>query len=166
MQALDIANTFIEMHAKDGFITNMKLNKLVYFAYATALRDGVILFDDVIEAWKFGAVVPAVYKEFAEYGARPIPRPSYAAGDCPHLFVERVWQQYGFLTAIDIMQFCHRQQGAWIKAYAREDKIITNNDICSSSDGIEIPSKKNTFSEAIEKSVNQYEDVLKRLATS
>ena len=65
MKALDIANAFIVSHADDGFITNMKLNKLVYFAYATALRDGVTLFDDEIEAWQYGAVIPEVYSAFS-----------------------------------------------------------------------------------------------------
>lgn len=40
MKVLDIANAIIKIHMRDSYLTNMKLNKLVYFAYANALQAG------------------------------------------------------------------------------------------------------------------------------
>lgn len=34
--AVDLANAIVDRYGGSGFVTNMKLNKLVYFAYAFA----------------------------------------------------------------------------------------------------------------------------------
>ena len=38
--AIDLANAFVDGYAKSDYLTNMKLNKLVYFAYARYLKKG------------------------------------------------------------------------------------------------------------------------------
>jgi uncharacterized phage-associated protein len=58
-------------------MTNMKLNKLLYYAQGTHLaRTGHPLFRDQIEAWPHGPVVPSVYQRYKEFGAGPIPSAS------------------------------------------------------------------------------------------
>ncbi|BDR52193.1 hypothetical protein KIM372_01000 [Bombiscardovia nodaiensis] len=61
VRAIDVADFFViaaqEDHA-DG-MTNMKVNKLLYFAQAASLRkSGKPLFDDPIEAWQLGRLSP------------------------------------------------------------------------------------------------------------
>ena len=165
MRALDIANAFIVSHADDGFITNMKLNKLVYFAYATALRDGVTLFDDEIEAWQYGAVIPEVYSAFSRYRSQKIDTPTYMPPKDAFKYIQRIWSAYGSLTAIDIMKFSHRDGGAWIKVYGHS-KAITDSDILASSDGVDMPDIAHSLSAAMSRSVKRYANVLERLATS
>ncbi len=68
----DIANCFLfldDLHDGDG-ITNMKLQKLVYYAqgFFVALNQGKPLFNDSLEAWAHGPVVPLLYHEFKKYG--------------------------------------------------------------------------------------------------
>ena len=59
-----IANYFIE----NGKYDNFTLNKLVYitkgFALAT-LDDG--LFEEEVEAWKYGPVISSLYHEFKQF---------------------------------------------------------------------------------------------------
>ncbi len=54
-------------------ITNMALNKLIFFAFEdTLLRSGVALTNAKIEAWEHGPVFREIYQEFKDYVDRPI----------------------------------------------------------------------------------------------
>ena len=54
-------------------LTNLKLQKLLYFAYGVHLSlFDERLFTDEIHAWKLGPVIPLVYKEFKDHGRNPI----------------------------------------------------------------------------------------------
>ncbi len=77
--ALDIARKLIKL-ADDQFrfggekLTNMKLQKLMYYAQGYHLAAfGEKLFDDDIESWMYGPVVPSVYDYYAKYEANPLP---------------------------------------------------------------------------------------------
>ena len=73
MNALSIANYIVNNWSDKIEITNLKLNKLVYYSYVESLRKlGRPLFDDAIEAWQYGPVEPAVYQAFSSYGRNPI----------------------------------------------------------------------------------------------
>ena len=57
MKSIQVANAFILRHGSDIDITNLVLNKLVYFAQVESLREtGKPLFEDKIEAWPYGPV--------------------------------------------------------------------------------------------------------------
>ena len=65
--AIQIANFFIEKHKQDKGcpIDHIKLQKLVYISYGwywAILQK--ILFKDKIQAWKYGPVIPEVWREF------------------------------------------------------------------------------------------------------
>lgn len=54
-------------------INNLELQKYLYFLNARFLVEtGEPLFDDDIEKWKFGPVIPNVYHEYKNFGAGPI----------------------------------------------------------------------------------------------
>lgn len=69
-----IANWILDYAEKQGqTITNMALNKLVYFAYeAILLSRGRILTKAKIEAWDHGPVFREIYNDFKKFGDRPI----------------------------------------------------------------------------------------------
>lgn len=56
-------------------ITNLKLQKLLYYAqgYYLATQDD-LLFDDEIQAWAHGPVVPNVYHTYKHFRWKPISR--------------------------------------------------------------------------------------------
>ena len=62
--ALDIARYIIKYCKDNGYsISNLKLQKLLYFVQAQFLvtYNGRPAFEEKIEAWDFGPVVPEVY---------------------------------------------------------------------------------------------------------
>ena len=57
-------------------ISNLQLQKMLFLIqcdYCSA-TNGDFLFDDDFEAWKYGPVVPSVYREFSIWGGLPITR--------------------------------------------------------------------------------------------
>lgn len=72
--AIAIANYFIQNALEKGVgLTNLRLQKTLWFAHATFYHDkGRRLFDDPVVAWPLGPVVPSVYYLARPYGARPI----------------------------------------------------------------------------------------------
>lgn len=67
---LDIAKYIIFYCRRRGYlITNLKLQKLLYFIQAEFLVSiGAPCFNEEIEAWDFGPVVPEVYHEYKSFG--------------------------------------------------------------------------------------------------
>lgn len=60
---------------KDYFISNLKLQKLLYFVQAVYVNElNRKCFDEAIEAWNFGPVAPKAYREFKMYGCNSIPK--------------------------------------------------------------------------------------------
>lgn len=73
--AIDIAKFIICLAQDNGdLITNLKLQKLLYYAQAWYLVNfnNQKLFQDDIQAWQYGPVVPSVYSEFSKFGRNPI----------------------------------------------------------------------------------------------
>jgi uncharacterized phage-associated protein len=73
--AKDVAELFLSWANRDGdLITNLKMQKLLYYAHAWYLVNfnGKPLFDDIIEAWNLGPVVPNIYQLFKRSASKPI----------------------------------------------------------------------------------------------
>jgi len=69
-----VANFFIYLANETGsFVSNLKLQKLVYYAQAwyLALYDDS-LFPEDFQAWVHGPVIPALYAKYKSYQWRPI----------------------------------------------------------------------------------------------
>lgn len=72
---LDIARYIINYCNEHGYgVSNLKLQKILYFVQAAFLVNiNKKCFNESIEAWDFGPVVPEVYHEFKFYGNNNIP---------------------------------------------------------------------------------------------
>ncbi|AXU28781.1 TPA: DUF4065 domain-containing protein [Clostridioides difficile] len=73
--AMDIAKYVLwYCEKKNNFaISNLKLQKILYYIQGRYVaRYGEPLFDDIIEAWDYGPVVPEVYFSYNDYGNRAI----------------------------------------------------------------------------------------------
>ena len=73
--AIEVAKYIIRtVNQNDGCISNLKLQKLLYFVQAQFLVfKGECCFADPITAWDFGPVVIPVYREYAVFGSASIP---------------------------------------------------------------------------------------------
>lgn len=74
-KVLDICRFIINYSNKNGYgVSNLKLQKLLYFIQVKFLLEiDKPCFDENIEAWVYGPVVPEAYHEFKEYGGMNIP---------------------------------------------------------------------------------------------
>ncbi len=71
----DVAKLFLSLSTRnEDAISNLKLQKLVYYAqgFHLALFNGQPLFNEKIEAWTHGPVVPELYHEYKKFGKGPI----------------------------------------------------------------------------------------------
>lgn len=73
----EVGNYFLSLSEEDNIpISNLKLQKLVYIAYGFyASLENEKLFDERIEAWQHGPVIPSLYHEAKHYGSRAIISP-------------------------------------------------------------------------------------------
>jgi uncharacterized phage-associated protein len=113
--ASDIANFFIASFQEKGKgISNLKLQKLLYYAQAwhLALYDAP-LFDDKIEAWVHGPVVPLVFREYKRYAWRPIKENVQVDITTDVRFhLTEVIRVYGEFDAATLERMTHRE-GPW-----------------------------------------------------
>jgi len=134
-------------------LTNLKLQKLLYFAYGVHLSlFDKKLFDDEIQAWKLGPVIPSVYNEFKDHGKNPLGanvRATILKDDYsgePNIPVIDEWNDedkakslliacaaYGKKKAWDLVDILHSDRSAWKKHYSEEKRgaVIPDEDIKS-----------------------------------
>jgi uncharacterized phage-associated protein len=125
--ALQIAKYFIkksELETKK--VTNLKLQKILYYAQGWYLANfSKPLFKEKIEAWKYGPVVPIVYRQFKEYGGLPIAT-TIKDQDINDIdtktkkFLDEIWQVYGKLTGAELVFLTHKE-GSWLEARGEND---------------------------------------------
>jgi uncharacterized phage-associated protein len=119
--ALDIAAWFlneIDREAGDS-ITNLKLQKLVYYAQAWSLALlNRPLFGDAVEAWAHGPVVESVYQEYKGFGFGTLPRsrrkPRFAPQET--VVLEDVLAVYGEHSAKFLENLTHQEE-PWRQAW-------------------------------------------------
>lgn len=140
MKALDVANYIIAGYGNKTELTNLRLNKLVYFAQAVSLKQhGIPLFSDEIQAWDCGPVEPTVYRAFQQYGKNVIRHPegSYETSTQLREVIQQVMRTYGALTSFDLERILRREGSAWNSIYApNTHNVMTHDLIRSSCDGI------------------------------
>ena len=71
--AMQIAKYTINKCTTEGHpISNLQLQKILYYIQRELLQSGIDGFEDEIQAWQFGPVVPEVYRQYCGFGAIPI----------------------------------------------------------------------------------------------
>ncbi len=106
-------------------MTQKKLQKLVYYAYAwfLVLRNESIdelehrLFDQKAEAWVHGPVYPCLWHKYKEYGWQEINKTEieFSINDDIEEFLEAVWKAYGEFNGDELETLTH-QEIPWINA--------------------------------------------------
>lgn len=102
-------------HENADFITNLKLQKLLYYAQALSLKyTGKTLFNESIYAWEYGPVVNEVYQEYKDFGRQPIQTDEKApdfSGDV-RVILEDTYEEYGQFSAWKLVEMTHNDP-AW-----------------------------------------------------
>lgn len=113
---LDIANKLIAQAAfcdAGELMTNMKLQKMLYYEQGYHLAAfGTPLFEEEIEAWMYGPVVPSVYNHFSNFGSNGIPANkednTRLTKSEEELFFQ-VFEAYNEFSAIGLMNKTHNE---------------------------------------------------------
>lgn len=144
--AMEIANYIIKKHISiNKPITNMKLQKLLYFAWIKYFKEcGEHLFEDPIFAWRYGPVVREVYREYGVYGGVPISSPrgpedmkeiDKSTAKC----LDELIEKYKDTSASKLVKRTHKPGHPWQKVYqeGNNDVVIDFKDleaVCNDED--------------------------------
>jgi uncharacterized phage-associated protein len=113
---IDIANRIIEHISTEGYgdvVTNMKLQKLLYYHQGYHLGYfGTPLFEDKIEAWMYGPVVPTAYNHYKSFGGNPLDYDENVIelSDKEEMLFKEVMRVYGDYSAIGLMNLTHKEK--------------------------------------------------------
>lgn len=115
----DVAKYFIHLADEtDDGISNLKLQKLVYYAqgFYLALNNGKPLFEENIEAWAHGPVVPEIYHEYKKYGreAIDIEEKDVALTPAEKEHLDEVFEVFGQFSAWKLRNMTH-EETPWIE---------------------------------------------------
>jgi uncharacterized phage-associated protein len=123
IDCLNVARYFIVRAYEDGIeaeMTNMKVQKLLYYAQSLyfALYDKP-LFDEEIQAWRYGPVCPPAYRFYSDFEANQLPIPSKDSlleiPDEKREFLEEIWGYFGGYHAYRLSGMTHLEF-PWQKA--------------------------------------------------
>lgn len=98
-------------------MSNLKLQKLLYYVqgFHLAIYDSP-LFDEPIQAWKHGPVVPSVYEEYRVCGRDAIPCPEGVLDEIESALtaeqldlISDVYQEYGQYEASALRRMTHNE---------------------------------------------------------
>jgi uncharacterized phage-associated protein len=122
--------------AKSFDISNLKLNKVLYFVHGMHLANtatGIVR--NHFEAWEHGPVVRVVYHQFKEFGEDPITNAAehlnYATGKVEPIsfrdiqaetreFILQVAEHYVHFPAWKLREMTHEPGGPWQQVFASE----------------------------------------------
>jgi uncharacterized phage-associated protein len=135
--ALEVARFFIFLKENDPRsleLSNLKLQKLLYYSqgYYLAMY-GEPMFDDPIEAWKYGPVVPKVYFKYKSFGNLDIKDEDaekyefFSLDSKKQSVIAYVWKTLGEMTAGSLVDKTHSETpwlNTWLNSY---NKVIPND---------------------------------------
>jgi uncharacterized phage-associated protein len=132
-----IANYFLDCAGRSGKkLDPMQVQKLVYFAHGWHLAAcETPLIDEMVEAWRYGPVIPSLYHEFKRFGKNPITKKAShlrvidegrwefvfiepSIGDehetaTTRRFLDLIWNVYGKLSGIQLSNLTHQPGSPW-----------------------------------------------------
>lgn len=131
--AIDIAKKIIcKTDVEHGdTLSNLKLQKLLYYmqGFHLAFFDEPF-FNESIEAWTYGPVVPVVFQEFKKYKKHSINPDNYhddlVLTDDEQQMFDMVYSEYNRYSAVALMNMTHTE-GPW-KNHGIGD-VITNEEL-------------------------------------
>jgi len=125
MKALELSQYIIAKFDESGdFISNKKLQKILYYIEAWSLVHLNSIIDEDFEAWVHGPVIPEVYHEYKKYGYNPINTDkNYNATDFITDFkivninysehfhlIDGVLDEYGVLSSLELELLSHSEE--------------------------------------------------------
>lgn len=122
-KAVDIAD-YIVSHCIDTIpISNLQLNKILYFVQRNFLQNFDSengLFEEDFQAWQLGPVLPEVYYKYCAFGGMHILLKPQNLVEIPYPIKQKInfiVDQYSGKNPWDLVNETHKPEGAWAKVY-------------------------------------------------
>lgn len=118
--ALDLSKYIVSKCVEDNDpISNLQLQKILYYIQVYFLRHDKIAFPDAIEAWQFGPVVPNVYYYYCGYGAMPIVsvHENFTVESKDENIINGIVESKRDLPPWKLVEETHKKNGAWDRIY-------------------------------------------------
>lgn len=134
--AVPLSRYIVAKCVQDGCpISNLQLQKILYYVQKEFLKSGSPAFSDDVEAWQFGPVVPSVYFRFCGFGAMPITfcgdnEKPVQLSSMDQIVIDRIVEEKRTLPPWDLVEETHKPGGAWDKVYHNGEgnhKVIPND---------------------------------------
>lgn len=129
LSALDVAWFFVRKGEGNPSVTQLKLQKLVYYAQGFHLAIfGEPLFSEEIAAWEYGPVVVKLRQLHRDRGADTILPAETAFGSAISnndtvAFLDKVWSRFGSYKAGELVDMTHSEPPWYDSYHNRELKI-------------------------------------------
>jgi uncharacterized phage-associated protein len=138
--AAQCADVLLEIAQKRDIVdlTPMKLQKLLYFGQGLSLAStDMPLFAEEFQAWRYGPVLPSIYRRFKSFGsdAVPVEHPYRTDISCfpanSRKSLEEVMITFGALTPARLSALSHAAGGPWAKVFlpASVDTVIPQQEM-------------------------------------
>ena len=119
-------------HKRGKKLTPMQVLKLVYISHGWMLGlHQRPLFDENVEAWKYGPVVPCVYRKYKEFRGSPIKSPGKDHKEdmegLKRNIIGQVLDRYDTYTGIELSELTHQEGSPWDTAWMGRMDIIPND---------------------------------------
>ena len=117
--AITIANYIINKCTEDQQpISKNNMQRFLYYVQRDSLRQGTPAFDDIIEAWQFGPVVPNVYYIYCGFGAMKIKlRFEETINDTLRAIIDKIVEAKRMLDPWVLVEETHAKGKAWAEIY-------------------------------------------------
>ena len=143
--AASVANQFLTLSWRDDKpITPMKIQKLLYIAQGYSLVEcSKPMLNEVFEAWKFGPVLSTLYQACKHFKGTKIDKaikdidPVTGEEMPPEMITDPdvlgiiayVWDQFKDISAIDLSDWTHAQDGPWYLVTKGGTEILRHQDV-------------------------------------
>lgn len=120
--AIDLSKYIVSKCIDDSHpISNLQLQKILYYIQKDFLSRDDIAFSDAIEAWQFGPVVPNVYYHYCGYGAMPISstHERFAIEVKDEDVINKIVESKRSLDPWTMVAETHKANGAWDQIYKK-----------------------------------------------
>ena len=130
--SLEVAKQILTLAKKNNeVLTPMQLIKLVYLAHCWML--GIYrkpLIKEDVEAWKYGPVVPELYRSIKQYRSHPVEKiesENAKFDEYSQDIIEQVYNKYGKLSGITLSRITHQEKSPWDLTWNTGGTIISND---------------------------------------
>lgn len=131
LSPLAISNAILDAARELGItVTPLQLQKLLFFVCGWNMEmfgEDEELISDRFKAWRYGPVIPSVYREFKKFGASEITEParnpftnepwSYDLEASKFNTLKEVVSIYGKYDGTTLSQLTHQDNGAWHRTW-------------------------------------------------